>query len=143
MAERDDTEKRSDARVVVAEDDVLLREGIASLLEREGFRVVGQAGDGRELVELVREHEPELVLVDIRMPPGFSTEGLEAAQTIRSEFPDIGILLLSAHVEVEHAMELLVGGSRSTASRGAVPSSIPRSCRSSLAPGAPRTPSPS
>jgi DNA-binding NarL/FixJ family response regulator len=100
-------------RVIVAEDDVLLREGLASLLDRSGFDVVGQAGDGSELLELVREHEPELVLVDIRMPPSHSTEGLEAARRIREEFPEIGILVLSAHVEVEHAMELLSSGSRS------------------------------
>jgi DNA-binding NarL/FixJ family response regulator len=72
---------------VVADDDVLLREGVASVLERSGFRVVGQAGDADELLELVREHEPELVIVDIRMPPTHSTEGLVAAQTIRDEFP--------------------------------------------------------
>jgi serine/threonine-protein kinase PknK len=99
-------------RVVVADDDVLLREGLASLLERSGFDVVGQAGDANELVELVREHEPELVIVDIRMPPTHSTEGLEAAHTIRDEFPEIGILVLSAHVEIEHATELLATGER-------------------------------
>jgi DNA-binding NarL/FixJ family response regulator len=100
------------ARVVVAEDDVLLREGLASLLERSGFEVAGQADNGQELVELVRGEEPELVLVDIRMPPTHTTEGLEAAQAIREEFPDIGILVLSAHVEVEQAMELLASGQR-------------------------------
>jgi serine/threonine-protein kinase PknK len=99
-------------RVVVADDDVLLREGLASLLERSGFEVVGQAGDADELVELVREREPELVIVDIRMPPTHSTEGLEAAHTIRDEFPGIGILVLSAHVEIEHATELLASGER-------------------------------
>jgi DNA-binding NarL/FixJ family response regulator len=100
-------------RVVVADDDVLLREGLASLLERSEFVVVGQAGDGRELLSLVREHEPDLVLVDIRMPPTHSTEGLEAAHVIREEFPEIGIIVLSAYVEVEHAMELLATGQRS------------------------------
>jgi DNA-binding NarL/FixJ family response regulator len=104
---------RADLRVVIADDDVLLREGLASLLERSGFAVVGQAGDGSELVDLVRERRPELVVVDIRMPPNHSTEGLEAARRIREEFPDIGILVLSAHVEVEHAMELIASGSRS------------------------------
>jgi DNA-binding NarL/FixJ family response regulator len=98
------------ARVVVAEDDVLLREGLASLLERSGFAVVGQAGDGGQLLALVREMTPELVLTDIRMPPTHTTEGLDAARVIREEFPDIGILVLSAHVDVEHAMELLAGG---------------------------------
>jgi DNA-binding NarL/FixJ family response regulator len=100
-------------RVVVADDDVLLREGLASLLERSSFEVVGQAGDARELIRLVGEQTPDLVLVDIRMPPTHSTEGLEAARAIREEFPDIGILVLSAFVEVEHAMELLASGHRS------------------------------
>jgi DNA-binding NarL/FixJ family response regulator len=99
-------------RVAVADDDVLLREGIASLLERSGFEVVGQAGDGSELLELVRAREPELVIVDIRMPPDHETEGLDAARVIRAEMPDTGIVLLSAHVEVDQAMELLAGGER-------------------------------
>jgi DNA-binding NarL/FixJ family response regulator len=102
----------SRARVVVADDDVLLREGLASLLERSDFQVVGQAGDATELLDLVREHEPELVVVDIRMPPDHSIEGLDAAHAIREQFPDIGILVLSAHVEIEHAMELLSTGHR-------------------------------
>jgi DNA-binding NarL/FixJ family response regulator len=96
----------------VADDDVLLREGLASLLERSDFQVVGQAGDAEELLELVREYEPELAIVDIRMPPTHSTEGLEAAQTIREEFPDTGILVLSAHLEIEEAAELLATGHR-------------------------------
>jgi DNA-binding NarL/FixJ family response regulator len=100
-------------RVVVADDDVLLREGLASLLERSSFAVVGQAGEPGELIRLVREHEPDLVLTDIRMPPTHSTEGLQAARTIREEFPEIGILVLSGFVEVEHAMELLASGQRS------------------------------
>ena len=100
-------------RVALADDDVLLREGLASLLERSGFEVVGQCEDAPQLVALVREQQPELVIVDIRMPPGHSTEGLDAARQIRSEFPDIAILVLSAHVEVEHAMDLLAGGQRS------------------------------
>jgi DNA-binding NarL/FixJ family response regulator len=99
-------------RTVVADDDVLLREGLASLLERSDFQVVGQAGDAGELLDLVREHEPELVIVDIRMPPTHTTEGLDAARTIREQFPDTGILVLSAHIEVEHAMELLSTGQR-------------------------------
>jgi len=105
------TEKRT--RVVVADDDVLLREGIASLLERSGFDVAGQAGDAPQLVALVRELQPELVIVDIRMPPGHSTEGLDAAREVRELFPDIAILVLSAHVEVEHAMDLVASGHRS------------------------------
>jgi len=102
----------SRTRVVVADDDVLLREGLASLLERSDFEVVGQAGDGTRLLELVHEQEPELAIVDIRMPPTHSTEGLDAARAIREEFPETGILVLSAHVEVEHAMELLSTGQR-------------------------------
>jgi DNA-binding NarL/FixJ family response regulator len=102
----------SATRVIVADDDMLLREGLASLLDRSGFEVVGQAGDAEELMALVRERHPELVLVDIRMPPTHGVEGLEAARAIREELPQIGILVLSAHVEVDHAMELLAGGER-------------------------------
>ncbi|MGA5461744.1 response regulator [Mycobacterium sp. NPDC050041] len=97
-------------RVVVADDDVLLREGLASLLDRSGFDVVGRAGDAGELLSMVRESRPALVVVDIRMPPTHTTEGLDAARVIREESPGIGILVLSAHVEVEHATELLAGG---------------------------------
>jgi serine/threonine-protein kinase PknK len=97
-------------RVVVAEDDVLLREGLASLLDRSGFDVVGQAGDGPALLGLVRDKSPELVVTDIRMPPTNTTEGLDAARVIREELPDTGVLVLSAHVEVEHAMDLLANG---------------------------------
>jgi DNA-binding NarL/FixJ family response regulator len=100
-------------RVIVADDDVLLREGVASLLARSNFDVVAQAGDGDELVALTREHKPDIVLVDIRMPPTHTTEGLDAAHAIRAELPEIGILVLSAHVEVDHAMELLASGERS------------------------------
>jgi DNA-binding NarL/FixJ family response regulator len=97
-------------RVVLAEDDVLLREGLASLLERFGVRVVGQAGDATRLLALVRETRPNLVVVDIRMPPTNTVEGLTVARDIRRELPETGILVLSAHAEVEHAMELLAGG---------------------------------
>jgi DNA-binding NarL/FixJ family response regulator len=100
-------------RVVIADDDVLLREGLASLLERSGFDVVGQAGGGNELLELVRERKPDLVIVDIRMPPTHTTEGLDAARAIREETPETAILVLSAHVDVEHAMDLLASGERS------------------------------
>jgi DNA-binding NarL/FixJ family response regulator len=103
----------SGRRVIVADDDVLLREGVSSLLERAGYQLVGQAGDGTELLRLVREDRPDLVIVDIRMPPTRSTEGLEAAAVIREELPDTAILILSAHVEIEHAMTLLATGSRS------------------------------
>lgn len=97
-------------RVVVADDDVLLREGLASLLERSRFEVVGQAADARELLALVRARTPDLVISDIRMPPTHTTEGLEAAKVIREEFPEIGVVVLSAFVEVEQAMELLASG---------------------------------
>ena len=99
------------SRVVLADDDVLLREGIASLLQRSGFDVVGQAGDGITLIELVNSLQPDLVIIDIRMPPGHSTEGLDAARAIRRDAPDVSILLLSAHIEVDEALELLNGGS--------------------------------
>jgi DNA-binding NarL/FixJ family response regulator len=95
---------------VVADDDVLLREGLASLLERFGLEVAGQAGDADELMDLVRLYQPELALVDIRMPPGYSTEGLEAARAIKRDFPQTAVVVLSAHVEVEHAMDLLANG---------------------------------
>ena len=100
---------RSD-RVVLADDDVLLREGLASLLQRSGFDVVGQAGDGIALLDLVDDLQPDLVIIDIRMPPGHSTEGLDAARAIRRDAPDVSILLLSAHIEVDEALELLNGG---------------------------------
>jgi DNA-binding NarL/FixJ family response regulator len=100
----------SDLRVVLAEDDVLLREGLASLLQRSGFEVVGQAGDATRLLALVAEQTPDLVVVDIRMPPTHTAEGLDAARQIRQQQPQIGILVLSAHVEVDHAMELLASG---------------------------------
>ena len=100
----------SAVQVVVADDDVLLREGVASLLDRSGFDVVGQAGDRDELLAVVRDKRPQLVVTDIRMPPTHTSEGLDAAQTIRAELPDTAILVLSAHVDVDHAMELLAGG---------------------------------
>src|SRR3954449_7259708 len=101
---------RTSRRVVVADDDVLLREGIAGLLERAGFAIAGQAGDATELLRLVREQPPELVIVDIRMPPRHETEGLDAARVIRRELPEVGILVLSAHAEPAEALELLATG---------------------------------
>jgi serine/threonine-protein kinase PknK len=96
--------------VVLADDDVLLREGLASLLDRSGFEVVGQAGDGPGLLALVRSARPDLAIIDVRMPPGHGTEGLQAARVIRAELPGTAIVVLSAHVEVDDAMELLAGG---------------------------------
>ncbi len=99
-------------RVVLADDDVLLREGLASLLDRSGFEVAGQAGNGTELLALSRSIRPELAIIDIRMPPAHATEGLEAARVIREELPGTAIIVLSAHVEVDEAMDLLAGGER-------------------------------
>src|SRR5919198_555735 len=105
-----DRNRPSTPSVVVADDDVLLREGLASLLEHFGFQVVGQCETAPQLLELVRTHRPDLAIVDIRMPPTHSLEGLEAARVIRTESPQTAILVLSAHVEVEHAMDLLGSG---------------------------------
>src|SRR3954447_25829359 len=90
-------------RVVLADDEVLMREGLAGLLERAGFDVVGQSGNASDLVDLVRELRPDLVIVDIRMPPTHTTEGLDAAETIREEFPATAVVALSAYVQVERA----------------------------------------
>ncbi len=95
---------------MVADDEVLLREGLVGLVERADFDVVGQCGDGSQLIALVREHRPDLAIVDIRMPPEHSTEGLDAARLIREELPETALLVLSAHVDVEHAMDLLASG---------------------------------
>jgi DNA-binding NarL/FixJ family response regulator len=104
------TSRSSALRVIVADDDVLLREGLASLLGRSGFDVVGRAGNATETLALVRAENPDLLVVDIRMPPTNTTEGLDVAGVIRGELPEIGILVLSAHVEVEEAVELLSSG---------------------------------
>jgi DNA-binding NarL/FixJ family response regulator len=105
-------EDRPASSVVVADDDVLLREGLAGLLGRSGFAVVGQAGNAVELLALVRATTPDVAIVDIRMPPTHATEGLEAARVIRAELPRTAVIVLSAHVEVDEAMELLAGGER-------------------------------
>ena len=94
-------------RLVIAEDSVLLREGMARLLEEQGFEVAGQAGDGDELVRKVMAHKPDVAIVDVRMPPTHTDEGLRAAQRIREELPDIGVLVLSQYVEEEYATELI------------------------------------
>ena len=105
-----DSSNTAALRVVVADDDALLREGLASLLERSGLNVVGRVGNGTEALALVRTENPDLLVIDIRMPPTNTTEGLDVARVIRAELPEIGILVLSAHVDVEHAMELLASG---------------------------------
>jgi DNA-binding NarL/FixJ family response regulator len=97
-------------RVIVADDDVLVRGGLVHLLSRYGFEVVAQAGDGGQLIDLVAEFAPDLVVVDNRMPPTWTTEGVEIAGQIREQFPSVGILVLSASVDVAHALELLFGG---------------------------------
>jgi serine/threonine-protein kinase PknK len=99
-------------RVVLADDDVLLRAGLASLLEGAGFEVVGQADDGEQLLSVVRAMTPDLVVTDIRMPPTNTSEGLDAARQIREELPHTAIMVLSAHVVVEDAMDLLATGDR-------------------------------
>ena len=94
-------------RLVIAEDSVLLREGMARLLEEQGFEVAGQAGDGEELVRKVMAHKPDVAIVDVRMPPTHTDEGLRAAQRIREELPGTGVLVLSQYVEEEYATELI------------------------------------
>ena len=98
------------SRVAIADDDVLLRQGLAALLREGGYDVVGQASDAAGLIDLVRKEQPDIAIVDIRMPPTHTTEGLEAARTIRAELPQVAILVLSAHIEVEHGMDLLGAG---------------------------------
>jgi DNA-binding NarL/FixJ family response regulator len=94
-------------RVIVAEDSVLLREGVVRLLREAGHEVVAQAGDSEELMRKVRAHKPDLAVVDVRMPPTQTDEGLRAAKEIRSELPDCGVLVLSGYVEPTYAQELL------------------------------------
>jgi DNA-binding NarL/FixJ family response regulator len=94
-------------RVIVADDSVLLREGVVRVLEESGFEVVGQAGDGEELMRKARAHKPDVAIVDIRMPPTHTDEGLRAARAIREELPDTGVLVLSQYIEEEYALELL------------------------------------
>jgi DNA-binding NarL/FixJ family response regulator len=101
------SERELALRVAIADDDVLLRQGLAALLREGGYDVVGQATDAEGLIELVRREVPDIAIVDIRMPPTHTTEGFEAARMIREELPGVAILVLSAHIEVEHAMDLL------------------------------------
>jgi serine/threonine-protein kinase PknK len=98
---------------VLADDDVLLREGLASLLDRHGFDVVGQCAEPDGLIALVQQEQPELAIVDIRMPPTHTTEGLDAARVLREEAPTTAILVLSAHVELEEASDFIGRGERS------------------------------
>ena len=97
-------------RVVIAEDSLLVRAAVVRLLEEAGVAVVGEAGDGDDLVRKVRAHRPDVAIIDIRMPPEHVDEGLQAARAIRQELPDVGILLLSQYVEERYATELLEHG---------------------------------
>ena len=94
-------------RVIVADDSVLLREGLVRLLEESGFEVVGQAGDGEELMRKAKAHKPDIAIVDIRMPPTHTDEGLRAAIAIRQAMPDTGVMVLSEYLEEEYALELV------------------------------------
>jgi DNA-binding NarL/FixJ family response regulator len=100
-------EPKERVRVVIAEDSVLLREGIARLLEESGFEVAGHAGDGEDLLRKVGAHKPDVAVVDIRMPPTHTDEGLRAAHRIRAEHPDTAVLVLSQYVEETYALDLL------------------------------------
>jgi DNA-binding NarL/FixJ family response regulator len=97
-------------RAVIAEDTVLLREGLAGLLEDAGHEVVARVGDGESLLAVVAEHQPDLAIVDVRMPPSYEDEGMRAAAEIRQRFPATAVLVLSQHVETRHALELVRTG---------------------------------
>jgi DNA-binding NarL/FixJ family response regulator len=101
-------------RVVIAEDSVLLREGIARLLEESGFEVAGQANDAEELLRKVGAHKPDIAIIDVRMPPTHTDEGLQAAHRIRAEHPGTAVLVLSQYVEEAYALELLSESTEST-----------------------------
>jgi DNA-binding NarL/FixJ family response regulator len=101
-------------RVVVAEDSVLLREGIVRLLEDAGFEVVGQAGDAEDLVRKVSAHKPDVAVVDIRMPPTSTDDGLRAALEIRRRLPGTGVLVLSQYVEEGYALDLVADSAEGT-----------------------------
>jgi len=98
--------------VVIADDDVLLREGVARLLVEEGFDVVGLAGDATELLALAAAEGPDVAVIDIRMPPTHRLEGVEAAMELRRDHPNLGVMLLSMHVESRHLASLLEQGTR-------------------------------
>jgi len=97
-------------RVVIGEDSLLLREGLARLLEETGHEVVARAGDAEELLRKVGAHKPDLAIVDVRMPPSFTDEGIRAALTIRDRSPQVAVLVLSEHVESTYALELFADG---------------------------------
>jgi DNA-binding NarL/FixJ family response regulator len=97
-------------RIVIGEDSVLFREGLARLLEDAGHEVAGRAGDAPGLIEAVRAAKPDLAVIDIRMPPDGTDDGARAARQVRDEFPSLGIVLLSQHVETRHSVELVASG---------------------------------
>jgi DNA-binding NarL/FixJ family response regulator len=97
-------------RVVIGEDTVLLRAGVARLLEDAGMEVVGQAADAEDLLRKVRAHKPDVAIVDIRMPPGNADDGLRAAREMRGELPEVGVLVLSQYAEEHYVTQLLQGG---------------------------------
>jgi DNA-binding NarL/FixJ family response regulator len=99
-------------RVIVADDSLLFREGLVHVLANAGFEVTGQAATAEQLLELVDQAPPDVVIVDIRMPPSQTTEGLQAATEIARKYPAVGVLLLSHYVETHHAMQLLAGGGK-------------------------------
>jgi serine/threonine-protein kinase len=109
-----DRERGRVLRVVIADDSLLVREGTARLLSDAGFEVVGQAADVDALLQLVRDLAPDVAIVDIRMPPTYSDEGLRAAAELRTGYPDLGVLVLSHHVEAPFAMRLLAEGAQGT-----------------------------
>ena len=111
LGERDDDDR---CRVVIADDSVLLREGIARLLEESGFEVAGQAGDAEDLLRKVGAHKPDVAVVDVRMPPTHTDEGLRAAHRIRAEHPGTAVLVLSQYVDEVYALELLSESTEST-----------------------------
>jgi DNA-binding NarL/FixJ family response regulator len=107
-------DRKDRLRVVIAEDSVLLREGITRLLDESGFEVAGQAGDAEDLLRKVRAHKPDVAVIDVRMPPTYTDEGLRAAHRIRAEHPDTAVLVLSQYVEEAYALDLLSETTEST-----------------------------
>jgi DNA-binding NarL/FixJ family response regulator len=114
VTERAKRERTDPVRVVIAEDSVLLREGIARLLDESGFEIAGQAGDAEDLLRKVRAHKPDVAVIDVRMPPTHTDEGLRAAHQIRAERPDTAVLVLSQYVDEAYAMDLLSASTERT-----------------------------
>lgn len=99
-------------RVAIADDSALLRRGLSALLQSEGLEVVGEAADGPQLLEVIDQHGADVAVVDIRMPPSYTVEGIQAAESLKSSHPEIGVVLLSQYVETENAMSLLKNGAK-------------------------------